>query len=357
MNFHEVQFSDPQTIGRFPQSLTGYDPSFFSDSPARHVNGGVCAEPRRSDFDGIVGGSSSLAEVLDLVRTVAPTNSTVLIEGETGTGKELIARAIHDYSRRRDQPFIKLNCAAIPLGLLESELFGHEKGAFTGAVARRVGRFEAANGGTLFLDEVGDIPLELQAKLLRVLQEAEFERLGGMQTIRVNVRLVMATNRDLEKMVSDQQFRSDLFYRVHVFPITLPPLRSRADDIPLLVRYFVDRFSRQMHKRIDVVPDNVMAALVKYPWPGNIRELENFIERSVILSSDCVLHAPLEKLKVAAGDQERELTTLEEVVRNHICKTLDRTNGILSGPKGAAARLGVKRSTLYSRMEKLGIPR
>jgi formate hydrogenlyase transcriptional activator len=318
---------------------------------------GIRSETEHSGFAGIIGCSPALAEALSLVRTVAPTGSTVLIEGETGTGKELIARAIHEHSRRNGQPFVRLNCAAIPLGLLETELFGHERGAFTGAVTRRIGRFEAAHGGTLFLDEVGDIPLELQAKLLRVLQEGELERLGSSQTIRVNVRLVTATNCDLKQMVVEQQFRSDLFYRLHVFPINLPPLRNRREDIPLLVRHFVKVFAVRMHKQLDDIPDHVMNALVQYSWPGNIRELENFIERSVILSDGNMLRAPIEKLTGAAEPYAPEPVTLDDAERAHIRKALGWTNGILSGPKGAAVRLGVKRSTLYSRMERLGISR
>jgi formate hydrogenlyase transcriptional activator len=252
---------------------------------------------------------------------------------------------------------MKLNCAAIPPGLLESELFGYEKGAFTGAFARRVGRLEAAHGGTVFLDEVGEIPLELQAKLLRVLQELEFERLGSTRTLRVDVRFVTATNRCLEKMVFEEQLRSDLFYRLHVFPITLPPLRDRPEDIPLLVRHFVERFSARMCKRINDISEDVMAALVKYKWPGNIRELENFIERCVILSEGSKLYAPLQRLKCAPKFAVPEPITLADAERDHIRKTLHRTNGILAGPNGAAAQLGVKRSTLYYRMEKLGIPR
>jgi formate hydrogenlyase transcriptional activator len=293
---------------------------------------------------------------LDLVRIVAPTNSTALIEGETGTGKELIARAIHEHSSRRDRSFVKLNCAAIPLGLLESELFGHERGAFTGAVARRVGRFETADRGTLFLDEIGDIPLELQAKLLRVLQEGEFERLGSTQTQRVNVRLVAATNRDLTDMVSKKQFRSDLYYRLNVFPIAVPPLRDRLEDIPLLVEHFVKTFSEQMGKQIDEVPTEVLEALLRYRWPGNIRELQNFIERSVILSHGNVLCPPLANLMAASTDA-RVAVTLEEAERSHIRKMLERTRWVVAGPNGAAVRLGIKRSTLYFRMQKLGISR
>ncbi len=308
-------------------------------------------------FEDIVGASRALREVLDLVRIVAPTNSTALIEGETGTGKELIARAIHEHSSRRDRSFVRLNCAAIPLGLLESELFGHERGAFTGAVARKVGRFETADRGTLFLDEIGDIPLELQAKLLRVLQEGEFERLGSTQTQRVDVRLVAATNRDLADMVSKKQFRSDLYYRLNVFPIAVPPLRDRLQDIPLLVEHFVKTFSEQMGKQIREVPAEVMEALVSHSWPGNIRELQNFVERSVILSPGNVLRPPLVNLKKAAETGSPEAITLEEAERNHIRKILEHTRWVVAGPRGAAARLGIKRSKLYFRMQKLGISR
>jgi formate hydrogenlyase transcriptional activator len=308
-------------------------------------------------FEGIIGASRSLREVLDLIRTVAPTNSTVLVEGETGTGKELVARAIHQHSARRNRSFVKLNCAAIPLGLLESELFGHERGAFTGAVTRKVGRFEAADCGTLFLDEIGDIPLELQAKLLRVLQEGEFERLGGTQTQRVNLRLVAATNRDLGDMVSKKQFRSDLYYRLNVFPIAVPPLRDRLEDIPRLVLHFVKRFADQMAKQIDEVPAEGMQALVSHAWPGNIRELENFIERSVILTRGSVLHAPLAGLKRVAEAEPLEAITLEDAQREHIRKTLEHTRWVVAGANGAAARLGIKRSTLYFRMKKLKITR
>ena len=309
-------------------------------------------------FEGIVGKSPALLEVLDLVNTVAPTDSTVLIEGETGTGKELVASAIHAHSKRRARPFVKLNCAAIPLGLLESELFGNEKGAFTGAVSRKIGRFEAAHEGTLFLDEVGDIPLELQAKLLRVLQEGEFEKLGSTQTIRVNVRLVAATNEDLCKLVSEKRFRSDLYYRLNVFPISVPPLRERAEDIPLLVRHFVARYAAQMQKTIGKIPVAVMDALASHCWPGNIRELQNFIERSVILTPGNTLRPPLARLRPAArpGLPEQPIT-LEDTARDLICRTLKQTNGIIDGPRGAAVLLGVKRTTLYSRMQKLGISR
>ena len=309
-------------------------------------------------FDGIVGNSSGLLEVLELIQTVAPTNSTVLVEGETGTGKELIAAAIHARSGRATRPFIKLNCAAIPVGLLESELFGHEKGAFTGAIARKIGRFEAAHGGTLFLDEIGDIPLELQPKLLRVLQEGEFERLGSTQTQRVNVRLVAATNGDLGRLISEKRFRSDLYYRLNVFPISVPPLRDRAEDIPLLVTHFVAKYAARMQKVIERIRAEVMDTLTFYSWPGNIRELQNFIECSVILTSGSTLYCPLARL--GSGTQvlsPEEPITLEDLNREHIRRTLQQTRGVIMGPNGAAARLGIKRTTLYARMRKLGISR
>ncbi len=308
-------------------------------------------------FEEIVGASEAIRKVLELVRTVAPTNSTALIEGETGTGKELIARAIHEHSTRRDRSFVKLNCAAIPLGLLESELFGHERGAFTGAVARKVGRFECADEGTLFLDEIGDIPLELQPKLLRVLQEGEFERLGSTQTLRVNVRLIAATHCDLAALVSRDGFRSDLYYRLNVFPIPVPALRERMEDIPPLVRHFVETFAEQMGKQIKEVPVEAMRALVNHSWPGNIRELQNFIERSVILTSGEVLQAPLVDLRRNVSAEPAKAITLEEAERAHIRKTLEHTRWVVAGPNGAAARLGIKRSTLYFRMQKLGISR
>jgi formate hydrogenlyase transcriptional activator len=327
-----------------------------SASPVLWASPELGSHGEHNGFEAIVGISPALMEVLDLVRTVAPTDSTVLIEGETGTGKELVARAIHTQSGRATRPLIKLNCAAIPLGLLESELFGHEKGAFTGAVVRKLGRFETADGGTLFLDEIGDMPLELQAKLLRILQEGEFERLGSTQTQRVNVRLVAATNGDLWKLVSEKRFRSDLYYRLNVFPIPLPPLRNRPEDIPLLVRHFVAMYSTRMQKRIDRISKSVMDALVSHSWPGNIRELQNFIERSVILTRGNSLCPPLAKLSPAAQFESSEPpTTLRDTERELICRTLRDTNGIIDGPRGAAARLGVKRTTLYSRMQKLGI--
>ena len=309
------------------------------------------------DFREIIGARGALREVLALVRTVAPTNSTTLIEGETGTGKELVARAIHEQSTRIDRPFVKVNCAAIPLGLLESELFGHERGAFTGAVTRKVGRFEAANQGTLFLDEVGDIPPELQPKLLRVLQDGEFERLGSTQTQRANVRLIAATNKDLAKLVAQNQFRSDLYYRLNVFPIPIPPLRHRSGDIPLLVTHFVGIYSERMNKQIAWIPREAMEALIRHSWPGNVRELQNFIERSVILTSGNVLRPPLDSLKPAAETESLRAITLEDAEREHICKTLEQTRWVIAGHKGAAERLGIKRSTLYFRMQRLGISR
>jgi formate hydrogenlyase transcriptional activator len=311
--------------------------------------------PRR--FEQIIGKSPALEAVLEQVERVAPTDSTVLIEGETGTGKELIARAVHDLSSRFGRPFIKLNCAAIPFDLLESELFGHEKGAFTGAIAQKVGRFELADKGTLFLDEIGDIPPGLQPKLLRVLQEQEFERLGGTRTHQVDVRLVAATNRNLAEMVKRNEFRSDLFYRLNVFPIPLPPLRARREDIPFLVEHFVEVYARRMGKQIDQISQETMSELTSYTWPGNIRELQNFIERSVILSSENILRSPLSSLKSAATTDTQEPVTLEEAEREHIVKILEQTRWVVSGPNGAAARLGIKRSTLYFRMQKLGISR
>lgn len=306
------------------------------------------------NFDEIIGECASLRAVLKQVETVAPTNSTVLITGETGTGKELIARAIHNLSPRHERTFVKVNCAAIPTGLLESELFGHERGAFTGAIAQRLGRFELANGGTIFLDEIGDIPLELQPKLLRVLQEQEFERLGSMHTTRVDIRLVAATNRNLAEMVAARTFRSDLYYRLRVFPILMPPLRERQDDIPSLVRYFVEKHARRMNRAVETIPAETLDQLIHYPWPGNIRELENLIERAVIVSPGPVLRVPLGELR-AASDVVGESQTLRAAERDHILKALDATKWILSGPRGAAIRLGMKRTTLQSKMRKLGI--
>jgi formate hydrogenlyase transcriptional activator len=312
-------------------------------------------KPRR--FEQIIGTSHVLESVLQEVERVAPTDSTALILGETGTGKELIARAVHNLSSRCGRAFIKVNCAAIPFDLLESELFGHEKGAFTGAIAQKIGRFELADKGTLFLDEVGDIPLPLQPKLLRVLQEQEFERLGSGRTHQVDVRLVAATHRNLTEMVKRNEFRSDLYYRLNVFPIPLPPLRARREDIPALVEHFVQTYTRRMGKQIDLIPSETMAELTSYAWPGNIRELQNFIERSVILSSGNVLEPPLSCLASAVGTDAQEAVTLEDAEREHIRKTLEHTRWVVSGPNGAAARLGIKRSTLYFRMQKLGISR
>jgi formate hydrogenlyase transcriptional activator len=312
------------------------------------------------DFDEIVGESAALRRVLREVETVAPTDSTVLVRGETGTGKELIARAVHQRSPRRERTFVKLNCAAIPTGLLESELFGHEKGAFTGAITQKLGRFELAHQGTLFLDEVGDIPPELQPKLLRVLQEQEFERLGSTRTIKVDVRLVAATNRDLARMAADGRFRSDLFYRLNVFPVVLPPLRERRDDVPRLVRHFAQKVARRMGRRIETIPSEAMDALVRYPWPGNVRELENVIERAVILSPGPELNVNLGDLKAAGLRPEAPpgpAATLADAERDHILAVLRETGWVLGGPNGAAARLAMKRTTLQSKMKKLGIAR
>jgi formate hydrogenlyase transcriptional activator len=315
-------------------------------------------------FHGIVGTSSALLEVIELTRTVAPTDSTVIIEGETGTGKELIAQAIHNASQRCGRTFIKLNCAAIPLDLLESDLFGHEKGAFTGAIAQKIGRFEMADKGTLFLDEVGDIPPALQPKLLRVLQEQEFERLGSSRTHKVDVRLVAATNRDLVKMVARGQFRGDLYYRLNVFPILLPSLRERREDIPALVTHFVKTFSRRMGKQIDSIPPETMAAFQWYLWPGNIRELQNLVERAVILSRDGVLPNPLHKnqteLTIPSLHRTRALhssMTLEDSDRALIVETLEQAGWVVGGPHGAAAKLGLKRTTLLAKMRRLSILR
>jgi formate hydrogenlyase transcriptional activator len=312
-------------------------------------------DPRR--FEQIIGNSTALESVLEQVEQVAPTDSTVLVQGETGTGKELIARAVHNLSARCGRPFIKLNCAAIPFDLLESELFGHERGAFTGAIAQKIGRFELADKGTLFLDEVGDIPPGLQPKLLRVLQEQEFERLGSTRTHQVDVRLVAATNRNLVDMVKRNEFRNDLYYRLNVFPVSLPPLRERREDIPALVTHFVEILSRKMGKQIENIPPDTMSALTSYEWPGNIRELQNFIERSVIVSTGAILRSPLAELKRCPEVLSMGAITLEDAERDHIRKTLEQTRWVVAGPNGAAARLGIKRSTLYFRMQKLGISR
>jgi formate hydrogenlyase transcriptional activator len=301
----------------------------------------------------IVGNSAALRRVLEMVRIVAPTDATVLINGETGTGKELIAEAIHKYSDRSKGPFVKVNCAAIPAGLLESELFGHERGAYTGAFTRSIGRFERANKGTLFLDEIGDLPLELQPKILRVLQERQFERLGGTATIQTNVRVVCASHRNLPEMIDERQFRADLFYRLSVFPIELPALRDRLEDIHLLVHHFATMYADRVQKPITAIAEEFMEALARHPWPGNVRELQNFVERSVILSHGPVLNGSLPEIPRAA--KESAPTTLEEADRSHILQTLLRTEGVVGGPNGAAARLGLKRTTLISMMRRLGI--
>src|ERR1700732_2231264 len=324
-----------------------------------HIDLAEETESSGTGFEGIIGKSSVLRRLLQMVETVAGGDSTVLLLGETGTGKELIARAIHGLSPRNARPFVKLNCAAIPTGLLESELFGHERGSFTGAIAQKIGRLEVAHQGSLFLDEIGDIPLELQPKLLRVLQEREFERLGSTRTQKVDVRIVAATHRDLEGMILEKQFRSDLYYRLNVFPVNVPPLRERPEDIPLLVVHFEQEATRRMHKTIDTIPSETVDALIQYRWPGNIRELENVIERAVILSPGPVLRLSPRDLKsrITPGQNTDRHQTLEEVERNHILKTLKETRWVLSGSGGAAARLGLNRSTLYFRMKKLGIAR
>lgn len=331
---------------------------------------GLCLEDeirREMNFEGIIGNSAALRRVLKQVETVGPTESTVLIYGETGTGKELIARALHNLSPRRSGPFVKLNCAAIPTGLLESELFGHEKGAFTGAIAQRIGRFELAQRGTAFLDEIGEIPLELQPKLLRILQEREFERLGSSRTIRTDARLVAATNRDLEAMVRVHKFRSDLFFRLNVFPVYIPPLREREEDIPFLVRHFTRQFSRRMGRLIETIPTATMEALGRHCWPGNIRELQNVIERAVILSAGPTLNVDTTDFEFQKANRDEKLATpkssisgamheiLEESERQFIREALRQSNWVVAGPKGAAVRLGMKRSTLQARMYKLGI--
>jgi formate hydrogenlyase transcriptional activator len=321
----------------------------------RYLEGEIRSENESNE---IVGNSPALKCVLNHASIVAHTDSTVLITGETGTGKERVARAIHTMSRRKDRSFIKLNCAAIPSGLLESELFGHEKGAFTGAVSQKLGRLELADKGTLFLDEIGEIPLEMQPKLLRVLQDHEFERLGGTRTIRVDVRLIAATNRDLARAVEEKEFRSDLFYRLHVFPLHMPALRDRREDIPLLVRHFVEKCAERLKRRIELIPDEAIEAMLHGSWPGNIRELENFIERSVILSQGNTLRVPLAELRQESARSEASPDgTLRSKEREHIIEVLRQSRGLLSGPTGAAGRLGLKRTTLQYKMQKLGISR
>ena len=356
-NIVVLEGREANSLSRSSRSFAGLSPKAFRDQGSATpieplVALDYCAKEQEV-FEGIVGRSAALRKVLDQVQTVAPTDSTVLIEGETGTGKELVARAIHAHSLRRAGAFVKMNCAAIPRELLESEIFGHEKGAFTGAVARKIGRFESADGGTLFMDEIGDMPLDLQAKLLRVLQEQEFERVGGTITQRVNVRIVAATNQDLDRLVSEKQFRSDLFYRLNVFPVLIPPLRDRRDDIPLLVAHFVSTYAQRMNKHIEKIPSDAMEALLDHEWPGNIRELQNFVERSVILTTGRILNPPIPELfrrgRVAPP------TTLRECEREHILKAVEAANWVIAGPHGAAARLGVARSTLMYRMRKLAI--
>jgi len=332
----------------------------LSEANERH-EGGVRYQ---DSFEGIIGRSTAICDLCQKIGVVAPSKSTALILGETGTGKELVARAIHNLSPRRDRPFNKVNCAAIPAGLLESELFGHERGAFTGAISRRIGRFEMVDGGTLFLDEIGDIPSELQPKLLRVLQEQEFERLGNTQTIRVDVRIVAATSRDLPIMVAAREFRADLYYRLNVIPLRVPPLRDHLEDVPLLVRHFVDHYSRSANKRITEIPAETMEMLLCYRWPGNVRELQNVIERAVILSPGKVLCPSFEEFQQAPQAAEttsfvggQPPATLKDVEREHILQALAATNWVLGGPKGAGARLGLARTTLIAKMQKLGITR
>ena len=327
------------------ESLESSGEDYLAEEPSSEIG-----------FEQIVGRSAALRRVLRQVEVVAPTDSGVLIQGETGTGKELIAQAIHNRSTRRERPLIKVNCAAIPSGLLESELFGHEKGAFTGAITRKPGRFELADKGTLFLDEVGDIPLELQAKLLRVLQEHEFERLGSTRTQQVDVRVVAATHRDLKQMVAQGMFRSDLYYRLHVFPLTVPALRERREDIPFIVRHFVEKYSHRMSRKIETISPHTMEVLKDYAWPGNVRELQNFIERAVILSPGTSLRAPLDELtQETVQVPPTHLSTLEEMEREHVLRALKESNWITGGPRGAAAKLGMKRTTLAYRIRKLGI--
>ena len=311
----------------------------------------------RHIFEGMVGSSLPLRRTLEEVMTVAPTDATVLIQGETGTGKELIARAVHNLSPRRDRQYVRFNCAAIPLGLLESELFGHEKGAFTGAVARKIGRFELANKGTLFLDEIGDVPLELQAKLLRVLQEREFERLGSNQTQQVNVRLVAATHRDLKQMVSEGRFRSDLYFRLNIFPVSALPLRERREDIPLLVKFFAEDCVSRINRRVKTIPANTIRVLAEYDWPGNVRELQNFIERAVILSPGSELRAPLEDLDWSKQVAQPQPETLAQAEYGHILRALKGAGWVVGGPRGAARKLGLKRTTLIGKMRRMGILR
>jgi formate hydrogenlyase transcriptional activator len=340
--------------------IQGIDPASNEAHSKMYPSSRECLERESLEKSGgIIGDSPALTTALNLVSLVAPTDSSVMILGETGSGKELIARAVHDLSGRRKRPFVKLNCAAIPLGLLESELFGHERGAFTGAIAQKTGRFEMAHNGTLFLDEVGDIPLELQAKLLRVLQEQEFERLGSNRTHKVDVRLVAATHRDLTAMVKQTTFREDLYYRLKVFPINLPALRQRTEDIPKLAWHFTELYARRMNKRIHDIPSGTMDALVRYRWPGNVRELQHFIERAVILSPHGVLRAPISELEPFSvhNRSNMSITALDEVKRDHILCALEASNWVVGGQTGAAERLGMKRTSLVYTMRKLRITR
>ena len=343
----------PAECNVFARRKTGWGEEVIVDAGRSYVEIGALVEGKRTgELEGIVGSSAALRGALDQARTVAPTDSTVLIEAETGTGKELIARAIHLHSKRRNRPFITLNCAAIPRELFESELFGHERGAFTGATAQRLGRFEAADGGTLFLDEIGDMPLEFQVKLLRVLQQREFERVGSTHSRQVDVRIVAATNQDLATLVAEKQFRKDLYYRLNVFPIALPPLRSRCDDIPILVAYFVDAFAERMSKQISKISQEAMDALTRYSWPGNIRELQNYIERAVILTRGDILQIPPLPSHTSVSTVP---TTLVEAERDHILKALEESNWVVGGKSGAAARLGMPRTTLINKMRKRGL--
>jgi formate hydrogenlyase transcriptional activator len=351
-----------------PSASKGHSPH----QPPPETQKGSCREavfsekdsPHENNFEGIIGRSAAIRALRKEVRVVAPTDATILVLGETGTGKELIARAIHNLSPRRDRPFIKVNCAAIPSGLIESELFGHERGAFTGSIGRRTGRFEMADGGTLFLDEIGDVPPELQPKLLRVLQEQEFERVGGSVTMRTDARIVAATSRNLQQMVSAREFRADLYYRLNVFPIYVAALRERSEDIPLLVRHFVELHAKRMVKSIKEIPEESMEMLSRYRWPGNVRELQNIVERSVILSHGEVLRLRSEDLQISSQKNEVVITdkandraTLKDVERGHIMQALTATTWVLAGPNGAAARLGLPRTTLIAKMQKLGIAR
>jgi formate hydrogenlyase transcriptional activator len=361
MGSQSVAFQDPQGFARVGFADGGPSNREFEIEDATPAQGALDNDELcGSGLPRIIGNSAALRHVLDLVRAVASTDATVLINGETGTGKELIAEAIHKSSHRSHGPFVKVNCAAIPAGLLESELFGHERGAYTGAVTRSIGRFERANRGTLFLDEIGDLPLELQPKLLRVMQERQFERLGGAATIHTDVRVICATNRNLLEMVNEHQFRADLFYRLSVFPIELPPLRDRPDDIPLLVHHFAAHHAARMRKRITAISDEFIAALAQQSWPGNVRELENFIERSMILSTGVVLSGALPTPTHAIPDGSKwskasTPVTLEQAERSHILDTLQQTDGLVGGRNGAAARLGVPRTTLIYKMKQLGI--